>query len=114
MGRYYISVGLVFLSKVVIMYFKYTGELFLFRPDGKKFRTRQDIQNYLDVHPGIVASMDMFDFSVYRGRRGGKIKQKMTTETPPPPPPASVSETEEQTESVVEETPTKPGSLFCA
>lgn len=109
MGRYYIGVGFVFLLIVVLVNFKYAVKLFMFRPDGKKFRTRQDIQNYLDVHPGIVASMNMFDFSVNRGRRGGKIRQKTTTETPPPPPPASVSETEEQTESVVEETPTKPG-----
>lgn len=95
MGRYYFSVGFVYTSISNIQW-----ELFWFRPDGKKFRTRQDIQNYLDVHPGIVASMDMFDFSVYRGRRV-KTKQKTTTET--------VSETDEQTELAVDETPIKPG-----
>lgn len=55
------------------------------RPDGKKFRTKPEVKNYLDLHPGIEASIEMFDFSLYRGcNKKRKRRQKpLVVESPP-------------------------------
>ncbi|ENN77255.1 hypothetical protein YQE_06084, partial [Dendroctonus ponderosae] len=65
-------------------------------PDGKKFRTKQEIKNYLELHPGIDVNVELFDFSLYRGKRKGKPKAKVPVESvalPKEEPPAPVEET---------------------
>ncbi|KAL1491319.1 hypothetical protein ABEB36_011932 [Hypothenemus hampei] len=42
-------------------------------PDGKKFRSKQEVKNYLDLHPTVEASIEMFDFSLFNRRKSGKI-----------------------------------------
>ncbi|XP_050306838.1 PHD finger protein 20 isoform X3 [Anthonomus grandis grandis] len=48
-------------------------------PDGKKFRNKNEIKNYIELHPKLEVSLDMFDFSLYRsGSRKKRVKNRQS------------------------------------
>ncbi|XP_066156675.1 PHD finger protein 20-like protein 1 [Euwallacea fornicatus] len=80
-------------------------------PDGKRFRSRREVSNYLELHPGIEATLDMFSFSIYRSkRRLLKPKQKVSKEV------AIIGEAELPLteENLVEDASVKPEEEDCS
>ncbi|CAH1133226.1 unnamed protein product [Ceutorhynchus assimilis] len=45
-------------------------------PNGKRFRSKQDIKHYLDLHPGMGATPGMFNFGIFRNRATKKRKRR--------------------------------------
>ncbi|KAJ8916175.1 hypothetical protein NQ315_016314 [Exocentrus adspersus] len=59
-------------------------------PDGRRFRSKWDVRNYIEQNPTLALNEQMFDFSLVAKRQkkssSGSNAKKVTVLPPPPPP----------------------------